>query len=330
MDSSETAQGLHQLVLIHGRERAREMVPERQRPLVDIAAQVMADESQRIGISYTGFCLTSLPHKRLPDDQTWEKKGHRVTLWVEPGRMKTRGKVVAYGVPYGARARMILIYLQTQAVRTRSREVELGRSMRDWMERMGLSVGGETARSLREQAGRISACSLKFFWEDDVRDAEGWTAGRIVNSGLRFHVQEGAQGSLWEERVVLDEMFWKALREHPVPLQEAAIRELRDRSMSLDIYVWLAWRLHTLTKATPVSWPAIHAQFGTGFRELRHFRPRFIDALCAAIAAYPEARVDVGDAGVTLHSSRPSYRPHFGFGAGSRLTPHRDRPDRSF
>jgi hypothetical protein len=75
--------------------------------------------------------------------------------------------------------------------------------------------------------------------------------------------------------------------------------------MSLDIYVWLAWRLHTLAKATPVSWPAIHAQFGTGFRELRHFRPRFIEALGAAVAAYPEARVDVGDAGITLHSSRP-------------------------
>ena len=305
MADSDAALGLRQLVLIHGRERAREMVPERQRPLVDIAAEVMADESQRIGISYTGFCLTSLPHKRLPNDQTWEKKGHRVTLWVEPGRMKSRDKVVAYGVPYGARARMILLYLQTQAVRTGSREVALGRSMRDWMERMGVSVGGETARSLREQAGRISACSLKFFWEDEERGADGWAAGRIVNSGLRFHVKEDTQGSLWEERVVLDEIFWKALRDHPVPLLEAAIRQLRDRSMSLDIYVWLAWRLHTLAKATPVSWPAICAQFGTGFRELRHFRPRFTEALAAAVAAYPEARVDVGVAGVTLHPSRP-------------------------
>jgi hypothetical protein len=305
VDGSDAALGLHKLVLIHGRELARQMVPERQRPLVDIAAEVMADESQRIGISYTGFCLTSLPHKRLPDDQTWEKKGHRVSLWVEPGRMKSRGKVVAYGVPYGARARMILLYLQTQAVRTGSREVALGRSMRDWMERMGVSVGGETARSLREQAGRISACSLKFFWEDEERGTEGWAAGRIINSGLRFHVQEDAQGTLWEERVVLDEIFWKALCDHPVPLLEAAIRELRDRSMSLDIYVWLAWRLHTLAKATPVSWPAICAQFGTGFRELRHFRPRFTEALGAAVAAYPEARVDVGAAGVTLHPSRP-------------------------
>jgi hypothetical protein len=123
VESTDEATRLHHLVLIHGRERARELVTAKLRPLVDIAAEVMADESQRIGISYTGFCLTSLPHKRLLDDQTWEKKGHRVTLWVEPGRMKVRGKAVTYGVPYGARARMILLYLQTQTVRTGSREV---------------------------------------------------------------------------------------------------------------------------------------------------------------------------------------------------------------
>ena len=86
-----------------------------------------------------------------------------------------------------------------------------GRSMRDWMERMGLSVGGETARSLREQAARISACTLKFFWEDDER--EGWSRGAIVTSGLRFKVPEDGQGTLWEDRVVLDEVFWKALRD---------------------------------------------------------------------------------------------------------------------
>ena len=303
VEDSDLACGLHRLVLLHGRERAREMVPEKQRSLVDIAAEVMGDESQRIGISYTGFCLTSLPHKRLPEDQIWEKKGHKVTLWVEPGRMKSRGQVVRYGVPYGARARMILLYLQTQAVRTGSREIALGRSMRDWMERMGLSIGGETARSLREQAGRISACTLKFFWENDQQEA--WARGAIVTSGLRFKVPEDNQGSLWEDRVVLDEVFWRALRDHPVPLLEAAIRQLRDRSMSLDIYVWLAWRCHQLNKPTSISWPAVHAQFGAEFKAIKHFKPSFIEALAAAAAAYPEARVDVGEAGVTLHPARP-------------------------
>ena len=63
--------------------------------------------------------------------------------------------------------------------------------------------------------------------------------------------------------------------------------------------------MHTLQKLTPISWPALHAQFGGGFREIRHFRPRFIESLSAAVAAYPQAKVDVSEAGITLHPSRP-------------------------
>lgn len=307
MSETYTTDGhnIHHLVLAHGKEQAKEMVPARARSLVEIAAEVLADEEQRIGISYTGFALTGLPHKRLADDEVWEKRGHRVTLLVEPGRLRQDGQTVLMGVPYGARARMVLLYLQTQAARTGSREVELGRSMRDWLERMGLSVGGETARALRDQAARISACSLKFFWQSEDGRAEGFDRGGIVRSGLRFHATDGVQPSLWDDKVVLDEMFWHQLRRHPVPLQEAALRQLRDRSMSLDIYVWLAWRLHQLKRDMPISWPAIHAQFGTGYKLVRQFKPRFVEALAAAVAAYPGARVSVSEGGVVLRPSQP-------------------------
>lgn len=297
---------VHRLVLIHGREAARAMVEPRMRPLVEIAAEMMADETRAIGITYSGFCMTGLPHKRLADDVVWTKRGHRVTLMVEPGRMMNAGKPRLYGVPFGARARMILLYLQTQAVRTGSREVELGRSMRAWLERMGVAWGGETAKAMREQAARISACNLKFFWEDNAAGANGWLAGRIVNSGMQFHAStETDQGRLWEDRVVLDQVFFDTLRQHPVPLREAAIRELRDRSLSLDLYVWLAWRLHTLDRATPIRWAALHAQFGSGFAAVRHFRNYFVEALEPALAAYPEARVAMDEAGVVLHPSSP-------------------------
>jgi hypothetical protein len=202
-----------QLVLLHGREKAKQMVPPEQRRLIDIAAEVLGDENQGVGFSYTGFCLTGLPHKRLPDEQPWEKRGHRVTMLVEPGRMQQtpRSPARLYGVPYGARARMILLYLQTQAIRTNSREVELGRSMRDWLNRMGLALGGETAKALREQAARISACSLKFFWESD--DKNGFRRGGIVSAGLRFSTSDDTgQPSIWEDRVELDELFWDILR----------------------------------------------------------------------------------------------------------------------
>src|SRR5690348_13867928 len=107
--------GVRRLVLVHGRDEARRLVDPERRTLVDIAASVMGDEGSRIGISYSGFCLTGLPHKRLADDQPWVKRGHKVTLTVEPGltRASARGQPRLYGVPYGARARMILLYLQT-------------------------------------------------------------------------------------------------------------------------------------------------------------------------------------------------------------------------
>ena len=129
-------QGVRHLVLVHGRAKARTMVEPAQKKLVDIAAEVLSDEDGKIGISYSGFCLTGLPHKQLPEDQAWEKRGHRVTLMVEPGR-RGGGKGGFIGVPYGARARMILLYLQTEAIRTGSREVELGPSMHSWLGRMG-------------------------------------------------------------------------------------------------------------------------------------------------------------------------------------------------
>jgi hypothetical protein len=200
---------------------------------------------------------------------------------------------------------MILLYLQTEAIRTGSREIELGKSMRIWLERMGIAVGGETTRALREQASRISACTLKFFW--DGEDSESWARGAIVSAGLRFKDSgdQKDQHHHWDDHVVLDETFWRALRDHPVPLQERAIKKLAHRSLALDVYIWLAWRCHELKGPVNISWPALNAQFNTTGRPLKHFKPLFADALRAAMAAYPECRLEVEERGVTLHPSRP-------------------------
>ena len=189
-------------------------------------------------------------------------------------------------------------------------EVELGRSMRDWLGRMGLSWGGNTGRALREQAARSAACNLRFSWEGDR--ADGWVRGGFVKSGLRFHDRpawDSRQPSLWEDRVVLDETFYDALCRHPVPLREAALRELADRSLSLDVYIWLAYRLHTLDRPTPVRWAALSDQFGGTYARRRDFVRDFKKALAPAVTAYPEARVEVEDGGLVLHPSHPPVAP---------------------
>jgi hypothetical protein len=220
-------------------------------------------------------------------------------------------------VPHGARARLILIYLQTQAIVTGSREVSLGGSMREWMGRMGLAVGGETATALREQARRIATCSMRFTWKAEGKDGElnsGSTMmsnERIIKSGLFFHDGahgKGRQESLFEDRVLLDSDFFDQMRRHPVPLRDAAIHQLKDSSTALDIYVWLAFRLHHLDRETRIGWRDLYQQFGTGYRHIWQWKPKFIQALSESVAAYPEAMVDVEDGHVLLRPSPPPVR----------------------
>jgi hypothetical protein len=114
------------------------------------------------------------------------------------------------------------------------------------------------------------------------------------------------QPTLWQDCVHLDEGFWRSLKEHPVPVREEAIRAIGARSMALDVYIWLAYRLHSLTRPMSVSWAAVYGQFGAGFKASRQLKPTFREALALALAVYPDARVEVEDAGVVLHPSAPA------------------------
>jgi hypothetical protein len=294
---------IHQLILTHGIEGARaRVVSKAERRAVDAAAVMLAEEESRLGITHAGFAMTSLPHKRI-EEALWRREGHRTTLLVESGRHRN-GDLL--GVPYGSIARLILLYLQTEAVRTNSPEVELGRSMKSWMERMSLTTGGKTYQLVTEQARRISGCRLTFF-TDRENGAESRHNGAFVQDAISLSgVMDNEQPTLWQDRVRLDDGFWRSLRDHPVPVREEAIKAIGTRSLAIDIYIWLAYRLHALPKITAVSWTAIHAQFGAGFRLVRQIKPTFMDALTVALAVYPEARVDIEKEGIVLHPSAPA------------------------
>jgi hypothetical protein len=291
---------LHQLILHQGIEEARRQAETKhERSLVEAAYQVLTEDADRIGFTYSGFALTSLPHKPQ-SAAVWRREGAGLTLVLEASHDRA-GKVI--GLPYGSYARFILLYLQSQAVKSRSREVQLGRSMRVWLSNMGMSIGGTTYRMVNEQARRISGCRLTFY--ADRAGREIMRHGGFVDGAISL-ADDDAQGHLWQERVLLNERFYEALLAHPVPVSEAALRAIGPRSMVIDVYIWLAYRLHALSTDTPVSWIALNAQFGAGFALMRKFRAHFAECLGLALAAYPDARVSLDDAGVVLHPSRPA------------------------
>lgn len=293
---------VHQLLIARGLQEARNAVPwdKTERLCVEAAHAVLSDENGRIGVAHAGFAMAALPHKKTTD-AVWERDGGPIKLLVESGLDINKQAV---GIPYGCIARMILLYLQTQAVKTRSRDIELGASMNAWLTAMNISVGGNTYRIVREQSRRISRCRLTFFRRSG--NAELVSNGAFVRDAILPIDPDSTQPQLWQDSVRLDEGFYQSLIDHPLPLREAAIRQISSRSLAIDLYVWLAYRLHVLTAPIDVSWPALKGQFGHEYSALRFFRRDFQPPLKLALSVYPEARVEVDDRkGLTLYPSPP-------------------------
>lgn len=293
---------VHQLLLDLGKNAA--LKTDINRRVVEAAASYLASEDSDIGFLYSGWAQAALPHKRLEDDALWQVKNDRVTLVVQPGvRVVEDGPPVHVGVPYGSRARLILLYLQSEALRTGSREIELGRSLHAWLRRLGIPIGGKSMRDVRDQAERVSRCRMSF------QIVQGGRAGLVNQSILdtAMFVDDGqrGRGSLFIETATLSQMFFDQLKKHPVPIEEAAVRQIANNSMALDVYCWLAYRLHVLTCPTPISWRALYAQFGQGYGRLDHFRRKFREILSLSLAVYPNAQVEEEERGLVLKPSQP-------------------------
>jgi hypothetical protein len=301
----EAVAEVHNLLEAHGRQGVLKLNVERR--VVDAAVDYLSDEDGGVGFIYSGWAQAALPHKRLPDGQPWQVRTNKVSLLVEPGRKTLPdGTLEWIGVPYGSRARLIMLYLQSEALRTNSREIELGKSLRAWLGKMGISPGGKSIADVREQAERITRCRLTFEVQQAGRSA--LVQQLIVDKAL-FTEDEDSSGSQFLERTKLSETFYEQLRRHPVPIEESAIRAINRHSMALDLYCWLAYRLHVLPSSTPVSWRALHAQFGTGIRRLDHFRETFQEQLQLATAVYPDAKLQIRPAGLLLFPSAPPVAP---------------------
>ncbi|CAH2605866.1 Plasmid replication initiator (plasmid) [Rhodovastum atsumiense] len=304
MATSRPMNNVHRLITECGRQGALDFGIKAE--VIHAAASYLSDEEGGTGFLYSGWCQAALPHKKLADGDDWQVEAGNVTLIVEAGvRPGPGGKPISVGVPYGSRARLILLYLQSEALRTSCPEVELGKSLRAWMARIGVPIGGSNAALLREQAERISRCRLTFHVARG--DKVGMLSQTIVDAAL-FERADGKRSG-FAERARLSDGFFAQLKDHSVPLDEAAIRAIANNSQAIDIYAWLAYRLHHLTKATPMSWAAAKKQFGLAVKRMDHFREKFIPNLELSLAVYPDAKVDITPTGLVLHPSRPPVEP---------------------
>ena len=112
-----------------------------ERRALEAASDYLSNEESIIGFLFSGWCQTALPHKRLGDNEIWSLETDYVKLMIEPGSIHGPEGAIRVGVPFGSRARLILLYLQSEAIRTDCREIELGRSLRVWLGKLRARQG---------------------------------------------------------------------------------------------------------------------------------------------------------------------------------------------
>jgi hypothetical protein len=285
-----------------------------QRKLIETSAQIQAARPERIDYLHTVQCQCGIPYKNPGDHvREWDRRQGNAVLRIEAGAaMDPRtGEFVKLGLPFGEKPRLVLIHLASEAVRTSSAFVDVEDSMTAFARSLGMETNGQQLKALKDQLSRLASSTVRMGIVEAGRAVQVNT--QIVSAFDLWFPKQADQRVLWPSTVRLSEEFFQSLGRHAVPLDHRAVAALAGSSMALDVYVWLAQRLHRIPsgKTQFIPWSAAYDQFGQGFARVRDFRRRFLQTLAQVKSAYPSARLSTDEGGLTLENSPPPIPPRF-------------------
>ncbi|MBF0392732.1 MAG: plasmid replication protein [Alphaproteobacteria bacterium] len=320
VDRNGNLLGVHSQLELFGLERcivALETAPglsasqvRRDTHRFEAAARCMAEiDPNEIAFLHAGLCQTGLPHSKPGDDRDpWHRSNGRFHLVVEPGTIIDRltGKPRHVGVPFGPKARLIFLHINTEGVKRR--QILLGRSMSAWMRRLGLHVSGGDNGSIKpfkEQNLRIGRARFSFQFEHETADGRSGLGISDVQVADKLHLWVTDDEAEWSEEIELTEKFHEHLREHAVPLSDHAISYLSGSCLQLDFYAWAAWRLPRLTKPLRLNWAQVAATFSAAGEPKRLAERIRKEVLPEVYAVYRDMRVESVKGGLLLYPSKP-------------------------
>jgi hypothetical protein len=282
--------------------------------LIDASAEIRTVPPEHVDFLHSIQCQCGIPYKNPGDEVlVWDRKQGNSSLRIEAGSAidPRTGDFVRLGLPYGEKPRLVLIHLATEAVRTGSPVVDVEESMTAFARSLGLETNGQQLRTLKDQLARLAAATVRMGVVEEGRAVQVNT--QFVSAFDLWFPKQADQRVLWPSRVRLSEEYFQSLGKHAVPLDARAVAALASSSMALDVYVWLAQRLHRVSAGRPqhITWLAVYEQFGQGFARLRDFRRYFIQTLHQVHAAYPQARIESDEVGLTLSHSPPPIPPRY-------------------
>ena len=221
-------------------------------------------------------------------------------------------------LPYGNLPRLILAWICTEAVRTQSREIVLGRSLSKFMRALGINSTsggsrGEQTR-LRNQMKRLFGCTVSLIYQDE----HGETAVNSVvarRTEFWWNERKPDEPSLWQSKIELGEDLFNEIIQHPVPLNMNTLTALKRSPLGLDLYLWVVYRTFPLRAPLRLTWRLLYSQFGahpdkaSDKNIVNAFRRKVLRELKKIKMAWPELNYRTAKGMLILLPSTPAIAP---------------------
>lgn len=254
------------------------------------------------------LAICGMPYDRLPVEvRDFRRVQGNMGIMVQAGSsLASNGEWVDHPLPFGPKARLILMHLCSEAIRQKSPTIEIAETFTAFVREMGFSDSGGQRGPLtafREQLNALAHCSIRISSTEPnnmktkqffpIEDMEVWLSA------------DARQKSLWPSTVTFSSVMYESLQRHALPVNARVVKALQGSSRKLDIYFWLGWRLYNLKDPLMISWDAIAEQFGTGFRRQRDFRAKFNDEIAHIKEVLPKLPMKLTEKGLFLQPADP-------------------------
>lgn len=283
--------------------------------LLDRASRIATTPPSGTDIAYLHaiLCQVGLPRgpKAVEGKTVFERICGGAALRVTAGALWDGQRLVQQPIPYGANPRLVLAWLNTQAVKTRSPVIEVGDSAAEFLRLLGKeSTGGRngTLTNFKKQVQALAACHMTLGFTTAGRNYT-YNGQPVKQFEAWIQPKDSQQRALWPGVVTFSEDYYQSLIAHAVPQDVRAMYALKGSALAMDIYAMLAERLHRITgRPLVLHWTSLREQFGqeyTGPEADKNFKKAFMPALKRVLAVYPEAKVQSVFGGLMMYPSPP-------------------------
>ena len=250
------------------------------------------------------------PQKRLPEGvRKWDVKHGQTTLRVRAGDISDRNNPDHFrdcDVPYGRLSRLLFAYVIGRAVKTRSPTIDMGRSLRAFMTRLGIAIDGRAGKKVTDAVEDLAAASFILGgWGDGAVHTR---YARVVDE-ISFWIEpDDDQRTFWTPEIVLSDRFHDQVQEHRMPVDMDHLARLMRSPRRMDLYTWLSYRTAVIPprRDVQISLRDLQPLFGPDITDPNDFKKKTRSDLKAIARVWPHFNTEIqGDMLVLRWSESP-------------------------